>query len=102
MVFEHPGQGLLEIVGKDQDFVGCLLSESPRQSDGAVERGLAALLDAAVKDRVVGQAAILIEVKGEPQHFALMIAKPEGLAQLVFLDQLVYESYRRNGVHAFT
>jgi len=35
------------------------------------------------------QAAILIEVKNESQHFALMLAEPEGFAQLVFLDQFV-------------
>ena len=102
MVLKHPGKGLLEIVGKDQDFVRCFLGESPRQGEGAVERGLAALLDAAVKDRIPRQAAILIEGKGESQHFALMVAKPEGLAQLVFLDQLIDEGDRRNGVHVFT
>ena len=88
---KHPGKGLLEVVGKDQNFVRCLLGESPCQGQGAVERGLAALLDAAVKDRIPRQAAILIEVKGESQHFALMVAEPEGLAQLVFLDQLIDE-----------
>ena len=70
------------------------MCESPRQGQGAVERGLAALLDAAVKDRIPRQAAILIEGKGESQHFALMVAKPEGLAQLVFLDQLIDEGDR--------
>jgi hypothetical protein len=51
-------------------------------------------LDAAVKDRIPRQAAILIEVNGESQHFALMVAKPEGLARLVFLDQLIDEVNR--------
>lgn len=83
---KHPGKGLLKIVGKDQNFVRRLLGESPRQGQSAVERGLAALLDAAVKDRIPRQAAVLIEGKGESQHFALMVDQPEGLAQLVFLD----------------
>ena len=41
---EHPGKGLLKIIGKDQNFVRRLLGESPRQGQSAVERGLAALL----------------------------------------------------------
>ena len=46
---EHARQGLLKVVGKDQDFVRRFLGESPGKGDGAVERGLAALLDAASK-----------------------------------------------------
>ena len=75
------------------------MGESPSESDGAVERGLATLLDAAVKNRIPRQAAILIEGKGESQHFALMVAKPERLAQLVFLDQLVDEVNRADAFY---
>jgi hypothetical protein len=45
-------------------------------------------LDAAVKDRIPRQAAILIEVNGESQHFALMVAKPEGWPGSFFLTSL--------------
>ena len=44
---EHAGKGLLEVIGEHKHFVRCFLSESPRQGQGAVERGFAALLDAA-------------------------------------------------------
>ena len=50
---KHADKGLLQVAGTDQNFVGCLL-----------ERGLAALLDATVQDRVVGQAASAIEGEG--------------------------------------
>ena len=45
------------------------------------------------------EAAALIEGKGESQHFALMVAKPERLAQLVFLDQLIDEVNRADAFH---
>ena len=40
------------------------LGESPAEGNCTVERGLAALLDATVQDRVVGQAASAIEGEG--------------------------------------
>ena len=61
---KHAGKGLLQVVGTDQNFVGCLLGESPAEGNCTVERGLAALLDATVQDRVVGQAASAIEGEG--------------------------------------
>ena len=91
---KYPGQVCSRSLA--QSFVRRLLSESPCQGQSTVERGLAALLDAAVKDCILRQAAILIEGKGESQHFALMVAKPEGLAQLVSLDQLIDEGYGMN------
>ena len=38
---KHAGQGLLKVIGKNQNLVRCLLSESLRQGQSAVERGLA-------------------------------------------------------------
>ena len=64
---EHTGEGLLKVVGEDQDFVGRFLSEAPCQRDGAVQRGLAALLDAAVNDCVPWQPAVFVEVEGQAQ-----------------------------------
>ena len=61
---KHPRKGLLKIVGKDQNLVRCLLGESPAEGNCTVERGLAALLDATVQDRVIGQAASAIEGEG--------------------------------------
>ena len=61
---EHPGKGFLEVIGEHKHFIRCFLCESPRQ----------------------GQST---EGKGESQHFALMVTEPEGLAELVFLDELV-------------
>jgi hypothetical protein len=73
----------------------------PAPGSSAVEGSFAALLDAAVKDGIPRQAAILIEGKGESQHFALMVAKPEGLAQLVcFLDEFINEVNRADAFHA--
>src|ERR1700752_4472397 len=45
---------------------------------------------------------ILIEGKGESQHFALMVAKSEGLAQLVFLDEFIDEVNRAYAFHALS
>ena len=63
-ITKHAGKGLLQVVGTDQNFVGCLSGESPAEGNCTVERGLAALLDATVQDRVVGQAASAIEGEG--------------------------------------
>ena len=87
-------QSLLKVVGQDQDFVRRFLSESPAKGYRAVHRGFAALLDAAVDDRIPRQPAVLIEGEGEAQDFPLVIAEPERLAKLVFLNQLVDEGYR--------
>ena len=40
-----------------------------------------------------------IEGKGESQHLPLMVAKPEGLAELVFLDELIDEGDGRYAFH---
>ena len=61
---KHADKGLLQVAGTDQNFVECLLGESPAEGNCTVERGLAALLDATVQDRVVGQAASAIEGEG--------------------------------------
>ena len=66
---EDTGKGLLEVIGEHKDFVRCFLSESPCQGQSAVKRGLAALLDAAVQDRIPRQAVILMG----PQAAALPI-----------------------------
>ena len=44
--------------------LGASQGESPTEGNCTVERGLAALLDATVQDRVVGQAASAIEGEG--------------------------------------
>lgn len=61
------------------------LSESPAEGDGAVHRGFAARLDAALNDRIPRQAAVLIEGEGKTQNFALVIHQLEGLSKLVEL-----------------
>lgn len=58
---EHAREGLLEVIGQDQDFVRRLLRESPGQRYRAVEGSLAALLDAAVKNRIPRQAAVIVK-----------------------------------------
>jgi hypothetical protein len=77
---EHAGKGLLEVIGEHKHFIRCFLSESPRQGQSAVKRGLAALLDARIDDCVPWKPVVIIEGKGESQHFALMVAEAEGLA----------------------
>jgi len=57
---------LLQIVGKDKDFVGCFLRESPGKGNSGVDGCLATLLQARVDDGVPGQPAVLIEGKGKP------------------------------------
>jgi len=62
---EHPCESSLKIVGENEDFVRSFLGESPAQSDGAIQRGLAALLIAAVKNRIPWQAAVIVKGKGK-------------------------------------
>ena len=51
---EHAGKGLLQVIGEHKHFIRRFLCESPRQGQSVVERGLAALLDATVQDRIPG------------------------------------------------
>ena len=48
---EHAREGLLEVIGQDQDFVRRLLRESPGQRYRAVE----------VKNRIPRQAAVIVK-----------------------------------------
>jgi hypothetical protein len=62
---EHTGEGLLKIIAKDKDFIGCFPGESPGRGNSAVDCGLAGLLDARVDDSIPRQPPIIIEGKGK-------------------------------------
>ncbi len=92
--FEDSSLGLFKVVGDDENFVRCLLSEGPPKGNRCVGCGLAGLLDTRVDDSVVGKPSTTVERKGQMENLPLMVKQTEGLTQLVLPHQIVNEGDR--------
>jgi len=89
--FEDSSLRLFQVVGDDEDLVGCLLREGPPEGNRCVGCGLAGLLDTRLDDSVVGKPSTTVERKSQMENLLLMVKQTKGLTQLVLSHQIVNE-----------